>query len=32
MKIFADDVALYCLVNSASEINAFQQDLDHITD
>ena len=32
MKIFADDVALYCSVNSASEISAFQQDLDHITD
>ena len=32
MKIFADDVALYCSVASQSEINAFQQDLDHITD
>jgi len=32
MKIFADDVALYCSVDSESEVNAFQKDLDHITD
>jgi len=32
MRIFADDVALYCSVDSQSEINAFQKDLDHITD
>jgi len=32
MKIFADDVALYCSVDSQSDVNAFQKDLDHITD
>ena len=32
MKICIDDVALHCSVDSPSEINAFQQDLDHITD
>ena len=32
MKIFADDVAMYCSVDSQSDCIAFQDDLDLITD
>ena len=32
MKIFADDVAMYCSVDSPSDCIAFQHDLDMITD
>ena len=31
MKIFADDVAMYCSVKSVSDCNSFQHDLDLIS-
>ena len=31
MKIFADDVAIYCPVHSADDCKAFQHDLDLVS-